>query len=46
LLTSVGNVTAYRDSSTTRRVKYYYKVSAVSSAGEGARSNEASATAQ
>lgn len=40
-LTSAG----YADTSATGGQTYYYKVTAVNSAGEGARSNEASATA-
>jgi subtilisin family serine protease len=44
LLTTVGNVTSYKDTKTTRRVRYYYQVTAVNSAGESPRSNEASAT--
>jgi fibronectin type 3 domain-containing protein len=45
LLTSVGAVTAYRDAGTQRGRVYYYKLSAVNSLGEGAKSNEASARA-
>src|SRR5213595_937564 len=44
LLTTVGNVLTYTDSAVTNGVTYYYQVSAVSSPGEGAKSNEASAT--
>jgi fibronectin type 3 domain-containing protein len=36
--------TAYNDTGLTNGQRYYYQVSAVSSAGEGARSNETSAT--
>src|SRR5437773_1230999 len=44
LLTTVGNVLTYTDSAVTNGVTYYYQVSAVNSTGEGAKSNEASAT--
>src|SRR5881392_2958216 len=44
LLTTVGNVLTYTDSAVTNGVTYYYQVSAVNAAGEGPRSNEASAT--
>ena len=44
LLTTVGNVLTYTDGAVTNGVTYYYQVSAVNSAGEGPRSNEASAT--
>ncbi len=44
-LTSVGTVTSYKDTATTRGVVYYYKVTAVSAVGEGPASNEASAKA-
>jgi fibronectin type 3 domain-containing protein len=44
LLTTLGNVLTYTDSGLTNGQRYYYKVSAVSSAGEGSQSNEASAT--
>src|SRR3989441_1269739 len=43
LLTTVGNVLTYTDSAVTNGVTYYYQVSAVNAAGEGPRSNEASA---
>ncbi len=46
LLTTVGNVTTFKDTSTTRGVVYYYKVVAVNSVGDSAFSNEASATAK
>jgi peptidoglycan/xylan/chitin deacetylase (PgdA/CDA1 family) len=44
LLAQVGNVTNYTDASVTNGTTYYYEVSAVSSAGEGAQSGELSAT--
>jgi hypothetical protein len=44
LLTSLGNVTSYDDSAVTDSTKYYYRVAAVNSVGEGAQSNEVSAT--
>src|SRR5947209_9010117 len=44
LLTTVGNVLTYTDGAVTNGVTYYYQVSAVNSPGEGAKSNEASAT--
>ncbi len=44
LLTQVGNVTSYTDSAVTNGTTYYYQVSAVNSVGEGALSNERSAT--
>ncbi len=43
LLTQVGNVTSYTDSTATNGTTYYYKVSAVNSVGEGAQSSELSA---
>ena len=43
LLTQVGNVTSYTDSTATNGTKYFYKVSAVNSVGEGAQSGELSA---
>ena len=43
LLTSVGNVTAYTDTTAANGKTYYYRVSAVNAAGEGPRSNELSA---
>ena len=45
LLATVGNVLIYTDNDVTNDVTYYYQVSAVNSAGEGARSEEASAKA-
>src|SRR6266480_3319675 len=44
LLTTVGNVLTYTDSGVSNGLTYYYQVSAVNSPGEGAKSNEASAT--
>src|SRR5439155_5462375 len=44
LLATIGNVLTYSDTSVTNGVTYYYQVSAVNGAGEGPRSNEASAT--
>src|SRR6266550_4884401 len=44
LLTTVGAVTSYTDTAVTNGVTYYYQVSAVNNAGEGPKSNEASAT--
>jgi acid phosphatase type 7 len=44
LLTSVGNVTTYDDGTALNATTYYYRVAAVNGAGEGARSNEVSAT--
>jgi len=44
LLTQIGNVTSYTDSTVTNGTTYYYEVSAVNSVGEGALSNERSAT--
>src|SRR5438034_1095934 len=44
LLATIGNVLTYTDTSVTNGVTYYYQVSAVNAAGEGPRSNEASAT--
>ena len=46
LLASVGLVTSYKDSATTKGTTYYYLVTAVSAVGEGAPSNEASAQAR
>jgi outer membrane protein assembly factor BamB len=44
LLTTVGNVLTYTDTSVTNGQMYYYKVSAVNTVGEGAQSGEASGT--
>lgn len=44
LLTTVGNVFTYTDSSVTNGQTYYYEVSAVNSVGEGTKSSEVSAT--
>ena len=44
LLTTLGNVTSYTDSTATNGTTYFYKVSAVNTVGEGALSNERSAT--
>jgi fibronectin type 3 domain-containing protein len=44
LLTTLGNVTSFTDTSAVNGIKYFYKVSAVNSAGEGAASSELSAT--
>jgi fibronectin type 3 domain-containing protein len=46
LLTSVGNVTSFKDTSTTRGQTYYYKVTAVNAVGESPASNEANASAK
>src|SRR5262249_35921386 len=43
-LITVGNITTYTDETTTYGTTYYYEVSALTSAGEGPRSNEMSAT--
>ena len=45
LLTTVGNVLAYTDNDVTNDQQYYYQIGAVNSAGEGARSKEASVKA-
>jgi fibronectin type 3 domain-containing protein len=45
VLTTVGNVTSWTDTSVANGTTYYYQVSAVNSVGEGFRSNERSATA-
>jgi subtilisin family serine protease len=42
LLTTLGTVTSYKDTATTRSVLYYYMITALNSAGESAMSNEAS----
>jgi predicted phage tail protein len=44
LLTTLGNVTGWTDGTAVNGTTYYYKVSAVNSAGDGPRSNELSAT--
>ena len=44
LLKTVSNVLSYTDAHVTNNQIYYYQVSAVNSAGEGKRSDEASAT--
>ena len=46
LLTSLGNVTTFKDTSTTRGQLYYYIVRAVNAVGESPDSNEASAVAK
>lgn len=43
-LATVGNVLTYTDTNVGNGTTYYYKVSAITSAGEGAKSNERSAT--
>ncbi len=43
LLTTVGNVTTFDDTTVTNGTNYFYKASAVNSIGEGAQSNEVSA---
>jgi fibronectin type 3 domain-containing protein len=44
LLTTLGNVTSWTDGTAANGTTYYYKVSAVNSVGEGAKSNEMSAS--
>jgi hypothetical protein len=44
LLATVGNVLSYTDSAVANGQTYYYRVAAVNSVGESAKSNEASAT--
>lgn len=44
LLTEIDDTPAYTDSNVTAGTTYFYRVSAVTAAGEGPRSNEASAT--
>ena len=46
LLTSVGNQLSYVDTTAANGTTYYYEVSAVNGVGEGALSNEQSATPQ
>jgi len=41
LYNAVGNFTSYNDTVVTQGLTYYYKVSAINGAGEGAKSNEA-----
>ena len=43
-IATLGNVTSYQSIGLADGTTYYYKVSAINSAGEGARSSEASAT--
>ncbi len=43
-IATLGGVLTYTNTGLTNGVTYFYKVSAVNSVGEGARSNEASAT--
>ena len=43
LLTTLGNVSGWTDTTVTNGTTYYYKVSAVNSVGEGVASNELSA---
>src|SRR5262249_44259647 len=44
LLATLGNVTSYTDSTAVNGTTYFYEVSAVNSVGQGAMSNERSAT--
>jgi fibronectin type 3 domain-containing protein len=46
LRTTVGNVTSYKDTSTTRGTTYWYAVSAVNPVGEGPQSNSVSVRAK
>jgi titin len=46
LLTTVGVVTDYTDTTVTNGTPYYYQVAAVNAVGSGPRSNELSATPQ
>ncbi|MEX0888486.1 MAG: S8 family serine peptidase [Chloroflexota bacterium] len=46
LLTTVGNVTSYTDTTVTNGTTYFYQVAAVNAVGSGPRSNERSATPQ
>jgi fibronectin type 3 domain-containing protein len=45
LRTSVGTVTSFKDTSTTRGTRYYYTITAVSAVGESVMSGEVSALA-
>ncbi|MEA2620215.1 MAG: hypothetical protein QOC97_988 [Chloroflexota bacterium] len=45
-LTSIGNVTSYKDTATVRGQTYWYAVTAVNAAGEGGPSNTVSAVAK
>jgi hypothetical protein len=45
MLTSVAGVTGYTDTATSKGTTYFYRVTAVSAAGEGPASNEAAARA-
>jgi len=45
-LSSIGNITAYDDSTVSTGTTYYYRVAAVNSYGSGLPSNEVSATPQ
>jgi fibronectin type 3 domain-containing protein len=42
-LTTLGNVTSYKDTTTVRGGTYYYAVSAINGIGEGSRSSASSA---
>jgi len=46
LLSSVGNVTSFKDTSTARGQHYFYEVKAVNAVGAGPASNEATVTAK
>jgi fibronectin type 3 domain-containing protein len=46
LLTTLGVVTSYKDSTTTRGATYFYVVAAVNAVGEGAQSAEVSSSAK
>ena len=43
LLTTLGNVTSFTDTGAVNGTRYYYKVAAVNSVGDGAQSNEVNA---